>query len=94
MLTLALGYLPRYIPIDVSGKILETRARELLKDYSVVRQGSVVRVVRVVRVGRRSKVGGIIVLVSFWEVSLTRPNFLVLKAEKFALFWRQKCAQP
>ncbi|WP_202218675.1 hypothetical protein [Okeania sp. KiyG1] len=45
-------------------------------------------------VGRPSKVGGIIVPVSFWEVSLTRPNFLVLKAEKFALFSLQKCAQP
>ena len=55
----------------------------------VVRQGSVVRVVRVGSVGtvgRRSKVGGMIVPVSFWEVSTFRPNFLVLKAEKFALF--------
>ncbi|MDY7008022.1 MAG: hypothetical protein SWX82_29835 [Cyanobacteriota bacterium] len=37
-----------------------------------------------------SKVGGIIVPVSFWEVSVFRPNFLVLKGEKFALFSRQK----
>ncbi|WP_202220186.1 hypothetical protein [Okeania sp. KiyG1] len=49
---------------------------------------------KLVPVGRRSKVGGIIVPVSFWEVSLTRPNFLVLKAEKFAPPSRQKCAQP
>jgi len=46
----------------------------------------VVRVGKVVRVGRHSKVGGIILPVSFWEVSATLPNFLVLKAEKFALF--------
>ncbi|NET45695.1 hypothetical protein [Okeania sp. SIO2B3] len=44
--------------------------------------------------GRRSKVGRIIVPVSFWAVSLTRPNFLVAQAEKFALFSLQKCAQP
>ncbi|NES05959.1 MAG: hypothetical protein F6K22_26035 [Okeania sp. SIO2F4] len=50
---------------------------------SVVRQGSVGSVGSV---GRPSKVGGIIVPVSFWEVSATRPNFLVLKAEKLALF--------
>jgi len=54
-----------------------------------VRQASVVRVgkvVRVVQVGRHLKVGGIIVPVSFWEESAFRANFLVLKAEKFALF--------
>jgi len=45
-----------------------------------VRQGNVVRV------GIHSKLGGIIVPVSFWEMSATLPNFLVLKAEKFALF--------
>jgi len=50
---------------------------------SVVPQGSVGKVGSV---GRRLKVGGIIVPVSFWEVSATLPNFLVLKAEKFALF--------
>ncbi|WP_202221899.1 hypothetical protein [Okeania sp. KiyG1] len=48
---------------------------------------------KLVPVGRPSKVGGIIVPVSFWEVSLTRPNFLVLKAEKFAPHSRQKCAK-
>ncbi|NEQ40236.1 MAG: hypothetical protein F6K40_29920 [Okeania sp. SIO3I5] len=37
--------------------------------------GSVGSVGRVGRVGRCSKVGGIIVLVSFWEVSATRPKF-------------------
>jgi len=42
--------------------------------FSVVCQGTVVRVVPV---GRRSKVGGIIVPVSFWEVSVFCPNFLV-----------------
>ncbi len=45
-------------------------------------------------VRRRSKVGGIIVPVSFWEVSAFRPNFLVLKAEKFALFPSHVGAQP
>jgi len=42
-----------------------------------VRQGSVGSVGGV---GRRSKVGGIIVPVSFWEVSVFRPNFKALKA--------------
>ena len=51
----------------------------------LVRVGSCWKCWKLVRVGRSSKVEGIIVLVSFWEVSLTRPNFLVLKAEKFAL---------
>ncbi len=54
----------------------------------------VVCVVCVVWVGRRPKVGGIIVPASFWEVSAFYPNFLVLKAEKLALFSRPKCAQP
>ncbi|NEQ40554.1 MAG: hypothetical protein F6K40_31725 [Okeania sp. SIO3I5] len=40
------------------------------------------------------EVGGIIVLVSFWKVSATRPNFLVLKAKKFALFSLYKCLKP
>ncbi|MDJ0515779.1 MAG: hypothetical protein QNJ74_05750 [Trichodesmium sp. MO_231.B1] len=48
----------------------------------------------VVGVGRRSKVGGIIVPVSLLYLSAFCPNFLVLKAEKFALFSLQKGAQP
>ncbi|MDJ0556910.1 MAG: hypothetical protein QNJ68_21180 [Microcoleaceae cyanobacterium MO_207.B10] len=57
----------------------------------VVRQGSVGSVGRVGSVERRPKVGGIIVALSFWELSSRRPNFLVLKAKKFALFSRPKC---
>ncbi|NEQ36295.1 MAG: hypothetical protein F6K40_08375 [Okeania sp. SIO3I5] len=57
---------------------------------SVGSVGGVGSVGSVGSVGRRSKVEGIIVPVSFWEVSVFRPNFLVLKAEFFALFSRQK----
>ncbi|NEQ39023.1 MAG: hypothetical protein F6K40_23270 [Okeania sp. SIO3I5] len=58
-----------------------------------MRQGSVGRVGSVGSVGsvgRLSKVGAIIVPVSFWEVSAIRPNFLVLKTKKFTLFSLQK----
>ncbi|NEQ34993.1 MAG: hypothetical protein F6K40_01165 [Okeania sp. SIO3I5] len=44
--------------------------------------------------GRQSKVGVMIVPVSFWEVFAFGLNFSVLKAEKFSLFSLQKCAQP
>ncbi|MGK7923542.1 MAG: hypothetical protein AB4080_26445 [Trichodesmium sp.] len=58
------------------------------EEHLVVRQGSVGSVGSVGRVGIPWKVGRIIVPVSVWEVSATRPRFLVLKAEKFALFSR------
>ena len=40
--------------------------------------------------GKTKKIGGIIVMCIFLCKSAFYPNFLVLKAEKFALFSRQK----
>jgi len=61
----------------------------------VVRQGNVGSVRRVGSVGRPSKVGGIIVPVSFWEVSPFRPNFKALKGAHNLHFFRSHVdAQP